>query len=178
MIVAGTNGTGKTTFAEKLISTLKKPVIVIDPDGMEKTWQKYPTIEKSDIYYLQPGKKVRIIYDDDDKTFFEMLRTIKNSAIIFDDAMFFLEDRKNENFRKLFIRRRQLNNDIIFICHGLSEIPPSFWTFATHLVLFKTRDGFERSKKNIPNFETVKNGIFLVNEKAKNNHYHKEIISL
>lgn len=94
--------------------------------------------------------------------------------LMFDDAAFYLADSRAEHFRKILMKNRQTNNDVVWICHGLSEIPPSFWTFFSVLILFKTTDSFERKKHAYPGFEAMAKRVELVNELAiKNKYAHK-----
>ena len=184
-IFAGTNGTGKTTQALNAIDRYPKHknVVIFDPMFGERKWEKYPIMSLDEALPFEMGenktKRIRLDVDYSNKKYFERLMEITNSLLVFDDAMFWLnDDPRGRHFRLLYLRRRQLNNDIIFIAHGMSEIPPSFFTFSTHIWLFNTTDGFERSRAKIPNFEAIAGNVMKVNNDAKQNPYAFRVIEM
>lgn len=181
-IFCGTNGTGKTKFAlEEFVMKYPKNVIILDPLNGEKKWSIYPVIGETKIKQLSISKPIKAKLDVDfsSNKYWEILMQIKNSLIVFDDFNFFLTyDTRGVAFRDLLLRRRQLNNDIILICHGLSEVPPSFFTFASHLVIFNTTDSYLRLKNKIPNGSEIIAVIEDVKRQAKSNPYAKEIYQL
>jgi len=177
ILIAGAQRSGKTHFTDQLIQKSNRKTLIVDSDGYEKTWQKYKTITADQLAKIKG--KARILYDEDDPMFFRRIREqFLNGFLVFDDAMFFLADRRAEQFRKLFMKNRQMNNDIVFICHGLSEVPPGLWPFFSVLILFRTVDAFERSKSKIPNFEVMAERVIEVNNQAAKNPFHKTMYRL
>jgi GTPase SAR1 family protein len=134
LIIVGTNGTGKTTLTKKLISQRK--TLVIDPDGLE--WGSLPTIDMDEITKLKDGVSARVIAPDY-KSIVSLVN-YKNGNLVLDDCRYYVRSRIEEGVRQLLVRRRQKDVDIFAVAHSLNEIPPTFWTFATHLVLFKIKE--------------------------------------
>ena len=168
-IIVGTNGTGKTTLTKKLINNRK--TLVVDPDGLE--WGMIPTIDIEEITRLKDGKKARIIAPDY-KDIVELVNYTHGNLVL-DDCRYYVRSRIEEGVRQLLVRRRQKDVDIFAVAHSLNEVPPTFWTFATHLVLFKIKDNPQRLKQNIPKFrELTEKHIPEINN-HKNHHYFRVI---
>lgn len=168
-ILVGTNGTGKTTLTKKLISGRK--TLVIDPDGLE--WGSLPTIDMEEITQIKDGASARVIAPDY-KSIVSLVN-YKHGNLVLDDCRYYVRSRIEEGVRQLLVRRRQKDVDIFAVAHSLNEIPPTFWTFATHLVLFKIKDNPQRLKQNIPKFrELTEKHIPEING-HKNHHYYRVI---
>ena len=50
-IIVGTNGTGKTTLLNKLISQTNRKALILDPDGRE--WDEIQEINDTEILYQE-----------------------------------------------------------------------------------------------------------------------------
>ena len=139
-IIVGLNGTGKTTLLHKFIDSMpERKLLVLDPDGLE--WINLHTIEKEDVALMKKGK-ARIIAPDKEQL--ETIDQFTNGTLVLDDCRYYLGSRMEEVVRKTLVRRRQNSVDVFSVAHGLSEVPSVFWTYATHLVLFKTNDSAVR----------------------------------
>jgi hypothetical protein len=170
-IVCGTNGTGKTTLVKKLIGGRK--TLVVDPDGLE--WSNLPTIEMEEMTMLKPNAQARIIAPGYKEI--TALTNYTHGNLVLDDCRYYVRSRIEEGVRQLLVRRRQKDVDIFAVAHSLNEVPPTFWTFATHLVLFKIKDNPERLKHNIPKFhELTKQHIPEI--AAHSDHHYYRVIPL
>jgi len=180
IILVGTNGTGKTTEADNYIKRYpeSKKALIVTLDDFEPTWRKYPTIEPQHLRNINNIKerKTKILFTDN-KLFDDILLYFHDGMLILDDARSYTGSR-DDNLRNIFIRSRQNNLDLLFICHGLSEIPPSLLTFTTHIVLFNTTDSWQRLKTNIPNHQKFEQIVNDVRKKSLENPYHKKIIDV
>lgn len=174
IILCGTNGTGKSTFSNKLIeASLKardnKKALAVLPDDSEPIFHPYTELNRQTLKTISQRKeKTFKIYFDNSKLFEDILINFKDGTLVLDDARFYTGS-NDEILKKLFIRSRQNNIHILFICHGLSEIPPNLFTFGTKLVLFNTVDSWIRLKNKIPNpkkFELIVNDV----RNRANNH--------
>ena len=156
-------------MTRKLINNRK--TLVVDPDGLE--WGMIPTIDINEINRLKDGKKARIIAPDY-KDIVELVN-YKHGNLVLDDCRYYVRSRIEEGVRQLLVRRRQKDVDIFAVAHSLNEVPPTFWTFATHLVLFKIKDNPQRLKQNIPKFrELTEKHIPEINN-HQNHHYFRVI---
>jgi hypothetical protein len=179
IVIIGTNGTGKSTFAKKLIANeLKKKdshVLIVVPDDLE-----YPNIP-----YVHPKFTHRIAtYVGARKVIYEpgLLDNIganfRNGMVHFEDCRAYFRASLDESLHSLLIRRRQKMLDIMVVGHGFTEIPPKFFTFATTYVLFKTIDQISRRRDCIQNFDVMAAAQARVNERARTNPHYYEVINV
>jgi Cdc6-like AAA superfamily ATPase len=175
-IILGTNGTGKTTYLEKMViselTQIDRRILVIVPDALE--WNTLEYIDSSSIYSYVGVRK--IIYFSG---LIEILRLrFKNGLLIFEDCRAYFPLRINDQLQGLIIRRRQNNVDIVAVGHGFSEIPKKFFTFSTNTVLFKTIDNIVKRKNVIGNYEELKAAQIRVNAQTITNPHYFEKISI
>ena len=179
IIVLGTNGTGKTTFVKKLVANeLKKNdshVLVTVPDDME--WPTLPYVHPRFPHRIENYVGARkIIYEPG---LLDIIRErFRNGLVVFDDCRAYFTASLDQDLHSLLIRRRQQMIDIVAVGHGFSEVPPKFFTFATHFALFKTIDNINRRKNFIQNFEEMKEAQARINEKSKVDPHYFEIIKV
>lgn len=183
-VIVGAQGCGKTSEAFKLIKVFEKqgkPILCVIPDDEEKQFWQIEEIETDDesalIHELRNFKSgIRKIYCEDVKLFDIIRAYFRNGLIVIDDARVYLGSR-DKPFRSLIMRRRQKNCDIIFICHGLSEIPPSCNSFITDIILFEIGDDYETW--NVANKKMYVPIVARINSIARTkNKYYSERISL
>ena len=173
-IIVGLNGTGKTTLLHKYINSMNdRKLLVIDPDGME--WREIHTIEKEKVEFMTKGK-AKIIAPDKEEL--ETIMQFTNGTLVLDDCRYYLQSRMDEVVRKTLVRRRQNGVDVFAVAHGLSEIPAVFFTYATHLILFKTNDSAVRLR-NTSDKERIKH-LYAAKVRVNDHpdHHHYEIINL
>ena len=170
IIIFGTNGTGKTTWLLNRLQKDPRRHLVIDPDGMEKAWNKYTLIKHSQVHQVRDGAKVKITAPQEKE--FSSLLKMRPGILVLDDARYYVKSQIEQAIRQILVRRRQIAIDIFAVAHSLNEVPPTFWTYATHCLVFKTADNPERSKKNIPNYSELLEVIHRVNSHA-DPHYHE-----
>lgn len=142
-LVVGINGTGKTTWLNNEVVKKVEKCLIVTVDSTE--WKQVPTIRPEDVRTFTGISK--IIYNDN------TLEVIKNNffggALILDDAMSYLNNQTPAILRYLYIRRRQHGVDLYVVAHGLKQLPPQIFSFATWLVLFNSTENFSLRKKEI-----------------------------
>lgn len=171
-IVVGTNGVGKTTFVNNIVEGYPKErnVLIADPDGYEPAWYKYPQIP--DVNLIPSMTKHRFRHMAPDKEDLEIYKYFRHGLLVLDDCNHYLRANLQYAMKQIMIRRRQNDVDIIAVAHSLSEVPARFWSFASHLVLFKT--GATRKQENVPSFIKDEGHVNEVNEHPSR-YYHKMI---
>lgn len=175
-LVVGINGTGKTTWLEKNIVNNGKKCLIITPDPME--WKQIPEIRYEDIRTLNGVGK--IIYSDS-KTLEKIKSNYSGGALILDDAMSYLDEQTPSVLQFLYIRRRQRGVDIYIVAHGLRQIPPKAFTFASWLILFNSVENFQMRKKELlpDTFEKIIKAQTEISKKVVQGFpYHYKIILL
>jgi ABC-type Mn2+/Zn2+ transport system ATPase subunit len=172
-IIVGTNGTGKTTLLNKLINEKGGKSLVIDPDGLE--WQHVEEIHPEQTGELKSGQAKILAPTRED---LEHLLEFQNGTLVLDDCRFYLNSRMDESIRRILIRRRHNSIDVFAVAHGLSEVPASFYTFATHLVCFKTNDSLVRLR-NSTDKEKINRLRLAIDEVNKHpNHHHYKVFNI
>ena len=179
IIVLGTNGTGKTTFVKRLVlAELKKKdshVLIVTPHDMEWTSLEFVNPRFPERIEWYKGAR-RIIYFDG---LIPIIREkFMNGLVVFDDCRAYFNASLDRDLHALLISRRQHMIDIIAVGHGFTEVPPKFFTFGTHITLFRTIDNIEKRKNVIQNFEAIKEAQERINQKALTNPHYYEIIKV
>lgn len=177
IIFIGTNGTGKTSALKRLVvAELKKKdshVLIVVPDDME--WNMVPFVNarfperiknyvgaRKIIYF--PGL-LKIISDN-----------FREGLLIFDDCRSYFRAQTDPDLLDILIRRRQKMLDVCAVGHGFSQIPPAFFTFSTHIVLFRTTDSIKKRKDDLKDFERMQEAQARVNKEAETKPHYNEII--
>lgn len=179
IIVLGTNGTGKSTFAKRLVlEELKKKdshVLVVTPHDMEWTSLEFVNPRFPNRIEWYKGAR-RIIYFDG------LLSIIRekfmNGLVVFDDCRAYFTAALDKELHALLISRRQHMIDIIAVGHGFTEVPPKFFTFGTHIALFRTIDNIAGRKNVIQNFEELKEAQQRINAAANDDPHYYEILKM
>ena len=167
-IIVGTNGTGKTTLLNKLINEKGGKALIVDPDGLE--WQQVEEIRSEQAGELKSGQAKILFPQPED---IENLMEYQNGSLVLDDCRFYLRSRLDESIRRILIRRRHNSIDVFAVAHGLSEVPASFYTFATHLICFKTNDSLVRLRNTTDKekIHRLRTAIDEVNRHPDHHHY-------
>lgn len=179
ILIIGTNGTGKSTLAKKLVlSELKKKdshVLLVVPDDME--WNTVPFVHPNFPHRIENYVGVRkIIYFPG---ILDIIRDrFRNGLLIFDDCRAYFTASLDSELHSILIRRRQQMIDIIAVGHGFTEIPPKMFTFGTHIALFRTIDNIDRRKNVIQNFEEMKAAQLRINQKSIEAPHYYEILKM
>lgn len=170
-LVCGAQESGKTFYTiNTYINRTKRAVLVVMSDDLEPKFNSYKTVTIAQVNNLKPGTKNKIIWDMDDKQFWIKIRNYcRNYMIIFDDAGFFLTDSRAIEFQRIFMKNRQTNNHVFFICHGLGQVPPKLWDYFSYLIIFRTTGKVQNSEYKTPDW--CKPLVEHVNEKAKKYQY-------
>ena len=177
-ILVGINGTGKTTFLKQiLLKTVNgnNRALIVTPDPTE--WKGVPEVRGNEISTFSGIRKI-IYYKG---CMEEVQRNYSNGMFIMDDARTYIHAQSDDFMTWLQIRRRQVGIDIFAMFHGLTQVPPVFFTFATNLILFYTKDNIKRRADYVDDedFEEIQAAKSRISERVhKGEKYAYEIIKL
>ena len=144
VLVAGINGTGKTTWLnEEVLKKSKKSLVVT---SHETEWAELPLVKtKKEIYDL--SGHARILYDGPETL--KKITHFHGGSLILDDARMFLSKHTEGEIRNIYISRRQIAVDIYMSAHGLRQIPIECFSYASWLILFNTSENFSGRKNEL-----------------------------
>ncbi|MDR1406336.1 MAG: hypothetical protein LBI89_03945 [Prevotellaceae bacterium] len=173
--VIGTNGTGKSTAVRKIITAIGSRSLVFTPHDNE--WEDCPVNElvtASDFNFKGICRHIFPMPETLERT----EKCFFNGSLVFEELRDYVPAATNFLMRRFLISRRQHMNDIIFVCHGFSEIPPAFLTFISRLVLFRTTDSIDRRKRELQQFDRLREAQTRINGRALTEPYYHEVIKL
>lgn len=168
VVVLGATGTGKTTAVKNVLRASERRTLIISLDGSE--WQGLPVTE---LRTAQDFDFTDIrVHLWDPKRSLNVLRYFRNGIIVFDDCRGYFRSNTSDELHKFLILMRHSGVDIFAIAHGFTEVPPVFFTFATHFILFKTLDSIARRRQYISNYNAVEAKVREVNAIAAGKKAH------
>lgn len=145
IILVGTNGCGKTTALKNIVRAKGRKCLVITPYDNE--WTEYPlTNLSSPNDFVFSGIKRHIF--NPNRTM-QLLQYFRNGIIVFDDCRAYIKASVQDQIHNLLMGSRQRQVDIFASAHGLTEIPPVFYTFVTDFVIYQTRDNPKRNRLSV-----------------------------
>lgn len=177
-ILVGINGTGKTSFVKNILQqtvSSSNRALIVTPDPTE--WRQIDEVVGRDIATFTGVRK--IIYRNGCME--EIQRYYSNGMLIFDDARVYIHAQSDDFMQWLQIRRRQVGVDFFCMFHGLTQVPPVFFTFATKLILFYTKDNIKRRAEYVDeaDFAAIQAAKSRIAKKVESGDpYYYEIITL
>ncbi len=175
IVIIGANGTGKTTYQKKLAAAAKKRgerVLVVTSHIEE--WTEYPALahSKSAVQGFKGGGRLLWMGRDT----LDVAAEFRGGLLIFDDCRAYLTATTDPALYRIMISRRQQMVDVCAVGHGFGHIPPAFFTYTTHIVLFRTSDNISCRKNVLNDFEKMREAQARVNAKAIKLPHHYEIV--
>jgi ABC-type oligopeptide transport system ATPase subunit len=139
-IVIGRNGTGKSTFCEKLVKGMGARALAVTYNGMPKIWRPYPEVDITHKKKMTFKKGIRQViaarYEEGrnkNKVFHYVYKHYRDGVIIWDDCRGYIGSAvdTNQAFRQLLLDFRHKMLDMIFVVHSPTDVPPRVWGFTT-----------------------------------------------
>lgn len=165
--IAGMKGTGKTDYTKEhiLFSSKRSKKLIVD--SMDNSvWRTlkthaHPAYESIKVPFISLEKlsvwksgTYRHFSSELEPVFLTISEHLYDTLIIVEDATRFLEGTVSTNIRKFLYDCKQRNNDVVFVFHSLSDIPPKIVRGSDYFVIFKTLDGkLSTSKFALPVFQ-------------------------
>ena len=177
-ILCGINGTGKTTLLRTILSEMKAAgnrILVVTPDPIE--WKDALPIRTWDELISFEGFR-RVVYTADTMKYIQ--KYYSNGVLVLDDCRVYIRAQSNDFMQWLQIRRRQAGIDLFSVFHGLTQVPPVYFTFASNLILFYTKDNIKRRGDYVDesDFEEIQAAKRRIEKKVASEPYYYEIIKL
>jgi tRNA uridine 5-carbamoylmethylation protein Kti12 len=154
IIVCGRRGSGKTTFAKKLISCSPLKTLVLDTFD-HKDYRNLTPIQPEQLARWKSGN-VRLFTGDPVENCQIIFNNVHNSLVVFEDARRYIEPTIQKPIRQGIVEHRNKNNDLVFMFHNLKDVPPYLCTMFNSLVLFKTNDNMDVMQHKYSNWGEIK----------------------
>lgn len=180
-ILVGVNGTGKTTFLhENIVNSLSKKgeriLIITNADNTD--WK--------DVKFLEDFKEMETFTGIRKMTYKKgrlekIQQYYSKGVLILDDCRLYIQLQTTDFMNWLQVLRRHVGIDLFCVFHGLTQVPPIFFTFSSNLILFHTLDNIKRRGLYIEEYlfnEIQAKKAKVLNEVNNGNKYHFEIIKL
>lgn len=183
LCVTGTNGTGKSTIVKKIFQAAinrGERAIIFTPDETE--WPSIPQVHPVHTHHIEiyKGARKMVVFDDDFPERVELLiNHFRRGIIVFDDMMAYNKHSTHPILKRLLIRRRQMEADIVAVGHSFTEIPPRFYPFFSRFVMFMATNDVGDRRKSLgkPLAKILEEKQNEINRKAIDNLHYKEIWS-
>lgn len=178
--ITGTNGTGKSTVIKELVNTAVKNgdrALIVTPDEVE--WPSVPLVHQRLSHHIQNyvGARKIVAYDDD---FIEkvdlIIKYFRQGVLVFDDMMAYNKHSTHPLLKRLMVRRRHMEVDIIAVGHSFTEIPPRFYSFISDFILFRSSNDVMKRQDFLGKglAKVLEQKQDLVNQKSKDNLHHHQ----
>jgi GTPase SAR1 family protein len=177
-IIVGGRGTGKTTYVKELVkASSHRRKLVVDT---------FKNDHYSDYMPLQPQDFARfsslfgnLHFSSSD--IYDYLQYINqgvyNSLVIFEDCLKYINTNPQPEVRSIVLDSKQKGNDVIFVYHSFSQVPPKLATWADYFVIFKTQERIENQKSRLGGiYPIIKPAADKV--KASQSKYYKQAVKL
>lgn len=178
MVIVGRPGTGKSTQIRKLVRAAleqKRRVLVVTPH--ENEWLDLPLVHPNYPQRIATYVGGRRIILREREPLEEVCRLFKHGLLVFDDCRFYIDtDTPIPFIRAMYISCRQDDRDFIAVGHGFTDVPPLFFKYATHFMVFATNDNVVKRKHDVANYQRLESVTQLVNREALQNPHTFKII--
>ena len=169
-IVVGTTNTGKTSLIRNLVNNRNR-VLTVTPHISEWT-------DVSDVYpdnrnfWKFNGIRRAVSYPDILKDINREGNEFKNGVLILEEARYYVNANVEKALQQILISRDQRKIDIIVSAHGLTLIPPIFFSYADVFIVFATQDNIIKRKHDLIWYEQLKDLQTKVNKQAETDFHH------
>lgn len=186
-IVIGRNGTGKSTFCEKIVKGIGARALAVTYNGMPKIWRPYPEVDITHKKKMTFPKGIRQViagrYEEGrnkNRVFEHIYRNYRDGMIIWDDCRGYINSAVDDNkyFRQLLLDFRHRMLDIIFVVHSPADVPPRVWGFtstvwvgATDALVNKSQVRTSSADRIIKTQEEVNRIFRAAKARGDNTHY-------
>ena len=168
-IVVGRTDSGKSTYIRKAVRN-KSRVLCVTPH--EGEFQDFTELDFSRGGFAFEGSRRALAYGSIVDDINRKPDFYRNGALIFDDSRFYINSKVEKSLEQILVSRKQRGLDIFISAHGLTVIPPIFFMYVSHFVLFKTQDNLVKRKKDLIWYDEISEMQKEVNENP-NPHFYK-----
>lgn len=159
-IVAGTNGTGKSTRMGEILKKTHYRNALVYIEGIDAGGTPFKGLPLISLYDYKGGK---VTIDADEIPFDQFINAVadryRNGILVVDEAgMYQMFENGNPipALNKLLKQRRKYNIEIYFLYHSASEVPVRLFKWCNNVILFHQTDEFKHKGAVIPRVEELR----------------------
>ena len=149
-IIMGKNGTGKSTFAERIVTAMRRRAVVLTLNGAPKIWRPYEVIDPADPRSWDWQEGIRQVWymQHEKETMRYLHRYFRDGVVVFDDCRGYLTSNVDSDqwLKRLLMDFRHKMLDLIFIAHAPTDVPPRLWGFYSTAFIGATDALFPKSR--------------------------------
>lgn len=168
LVILGKRGTGKTTYIRRLVNQslqAKRRVLIVTPNMDD--FASIPLVHPRYTDRIATYKGARKIVTYGEPTEIDNIcKIFRHGLLVFDDCRSYLLDKPSVHLKNMLISARHYDVDIIAVGHGVTTVPPQFFTYATHFMIFATTDNPIKRKNDVQNYPAFESAIQSVNREA------------
>ncbi len=176
-IILGRNGTGKSTYAQKIVNALNERALAVTYNGMPAIWRPYPVIDISKASRVEKFQKgirqvVAAKYEisaTKNDVFRHIYTNFKSGIVIFDDCRGYIGSNVDGDkyFRQLILDFRHRMLDLFFVVHSPVDVPPRIWGFASTVFVGATDALVNKSQVRTASADAIIQAQLEVNDKFR-----------
>lgn len=153
-IIVGKRGSGKTTFARKLMSasSLKKKLVVDTFD--HESYNDIPDMGIEQLQYWKGGS-YHLWGSDTQGILDEINRHVRDTLVLFEDATKYIDTNPQPVVKSICLDSKQKNNDIVFMFHSFADVPPKLFRWMNFITVFKTEENFDNQRSRLNVYERL-----------------------
>jgi hypothetical protein len=137
-VVIGMTGEGKSEFSKKYIGKTRN-ALVNDVQDEYGPRTKYPGQAPLNLSSNTKDKRARYI-GGKWKEYLDIIKTKRNTVVIFEEATMFLQGRVSDETYSILINKMFTKNVYILNFHSIRKVPPGILDIANYVVLYRTMD--------------------------------------
>ena len=176
--MVGARGTGKTTHQKKIIKRYADNggrVLILPSSKYEPTFKRVPRIK---IQKIATFNGIAAIDIEDDAHLAKVLDRCDKLLLVADDVKGYMHRANiHPKVRQGLISSRHRKVDIIFACHGFTQVPPDLFLYIDLIWCFRTDDSPKRQRDKFRDLDNILEVQERVRRQAQSNPYHVEIIN-
>ena len=167
-VIFGKNGTGKSTFCERIVKYLKGRCIVITYGGMPKIWRQYKRIDPSKKEDWNWKSGIRQIYwvQHEEKTADYIYKYFRGGTIVFDDCREYIPARLDtiKPLKRIVSSYRHMELDLFFVAHARGDVPKQVWRYNSTTWVGTTDDLINKSDIGLGSADKIVKAQAVVNQ--------------
>ena len=174
-LIVGGRVTSKTTFVKKLLDGASLPKWLLIDTFRQTAYNNFREVTFNDVYEANLQGNCHLPSSNIEDNLHHLTERVVNTMLVFEDCLKYISSNPQPAIRKICLDSKQRNNDVFFIYHSLSQVPPRLSTWADYLILFKTQERLKNQKSRLGGIYTQIEPAFIEVNKHKSKFYNKAV---